>query len=103
MRKLLNNKHGDLSMIFTAVIAAIMFAISLIVVFNILGAVDGSSIDARFNTTQDRNDSVETPAQNATTDLQTNIETFYTVGPIVLIVIAAVGILGYVMLLRKKT
>jgi len=93
MRKLRNNTHGDMSMILTAVVMAIALAIGIIIVFNVIAAVDTTTIDAGLT---------GTPAANATDDLLTNTETFYTVAPIALIVVAAVGILGYVLLLRKQ-
>ena len=102
MRKLLNNKDGDLNMILTSIIIAIMLAISLLVVFNVLSAVNPGDIDESVAEAAGRNTTSDTSATNATEDLQTNIETFYTVAPIMLIVIAAVGILGYVLLLRRK-
>jgi len=79
-------------MILAAVVMAIALAIGIIIVFNVIAAVDSSTIDA---------DLTGTPAANATDNLLTNTETFYTVAPIALIVVAAVGILGYVMLLRR--
>ena len=96
MKKLLNNNHADLNMVLTAIVIAITLAIGLIITFNVLAALDTTTVDASFG------DANETPAANATTDLQTNIETFYTVAPIILIVLAAVGILGYVLLLKRR-
>jgi len=101
MRKLRHNNHADLNMILTAIIVAITLAISVLVVLNVLGAISPGDIDSDVATAAGRNTTLDTAATNATESLQTNIETFYTVAPIVLIVIAAVGILGYVMLLRR--
>jgi hypothetical protein len=92
MRKLFKDKYADMNMILAAIVMAIVFAIGIIIVFNVLATVDTTGIDA---------DLAGTPAANATTDLQSNLETFYTVGPIALIVVAAVGILSYVLLLRR--
>jgi len=92
-------------MILTAVTMAIVLAIALIVVLNVLGAIDPGDIDSRVETAYEGaggNTTSGARVTNATEDLQTNIETFFTVGPIVLIVIAAVGILSYVMLLRRS-
>lgn len=91
-------------MILTAIVMGIAFAIGLIVVFNVLGAVssDLSTLDDDLeNARAGGNTTSGKPATNATEDLQTNVETFFTVGPIVLIVVAAVGILSYIMLLRR--
>jgi len=93
MKSLWKNNHGDMNIIISAVIAAIALAIGIIIVFNVMGSLDTTDVDAEFANS--------TPAANSTTDIQTNVETFYTVMPIVLIVMAAVAILGYVMLLRR--
>ena len=106
MRKLWKNNHADMNMILTAIVLAIVFAIGLIVVWNVMGSLDNSTVDENIRTnvyneggTTYKNGT--TYAANATDDLQDNLETFFTVGPIVLIVVAAVGILSYVMLLRR--
>ena len=93
MRKFWKNTEGDMNMILAAIVMAIAFAIGIIIVFNVIAAVDSTTIDAGLT---------GTPAANATDDLLTNVETFYTVGPMALIVGAAVGILGYVLLLRRR-
>jgi len=117
MRKLLKNNHGDMDMIVLATIMAITFAIGIVVVYNVYGALDTGTIDdaikeargyaypadgtSDYNNTQAQwNNTVE--AGNASLDLLSNTQTFFTVAPIVLIVVAAVGILGYVMLLRRR-
>ena len=92
MRQFWKNTHGDMNMILAAIVMAIALAIGIIIVFNVIAAVDSTTIDAGLT---------GTPAANATNDLLTNTETFYTVAPIALIVVAAVGILGYVLLLRR--
>jgi hypothetical protein len=89
-------------MILAAVTVAITLAVSVIIVLNVLGAVDVTDADNTIAANLGHNASHMNPGANATTDLQTNIETFYTVAPIVLIVMAAVGILAYVLLLRRK-
>ena len=81
-----------MNMILAAIVMAIVFAIGIIIVYNVLASVDTTTIDAGLT---------GTPAANATEDLITNVNTFYTVGPIALIVVAAVGILSYVLLLRR--
>ena len=120
MRKLLSNNHADMNMIISAVIMAIMFAIGIIVVFNVIGGISGSlteldgelaeavGLSAGVGTDLNGTSSdweqynATTVASNATSDLTSNVETFFTVGPIALIVVAAVGILSYVMLLRRR-
>jgi len=92
MKKFWRNENGDMNMILAAIVMAIVFAIGIIIVYNVLASVDTTTIDAGLT---------GTPAANATEDLITNVNTFYTVGPIALIVVAAVGILSYVLLLRR--
>ena len=93
LRPILKNKDADMNAILTGIVIAITLAISVVIVWNVLATVDTDTIDAEFT---------GTPAANATENLNTNLETFYTVMPIVLIVIAAVAILGYVLLLRRE-
>ena len=93
LRKFLKNHEADLNMIMAAIVMAIVFAIGIIIVYNVLGSVDTTTIDAGLT---------GTPSANATNDLITNVNTFYTVGPIALIVVAAVGILSYVLVLRRR-
>jgi len=93
MRKFWKNINADMNMILAAIVMAIALAIGLIIVYNVIGAVDSTTIDANFATSS--------PARNASQALTNNTATFYTVAPIALIVVAAVGILGYVLLLRR--
>ena len=101
MRQFLKNKSGDMNMVLGAIVVAIVLAISIIIVWNVMGTVDATTLDASVETAIGESGAC-TEVTNATDDLTTNIETFYTVAPIVLIVMAAVGILGYVLLLRRS-
>ena len=101
MKKIWNNNDGDMNMILSAIIMAIIFAVGIIIVYNVVGGLDITTIDNNLATQMGENASLYNPAGNATEDLVTNINTFYTVEPIALIVVAAVGILSYVMLLRR--
>jgi len=100
MRKLLGNNQADLNMILGAIVVAITLAISVIIVWNVVAAVDPGTIDSSVEAAIQETSGFQ-DVTNSTDDLNTNIETFYTVAPIVLIVMAAVGILGYVLLLRR--
>ena len=93
LRKLLKEKNADMNLILTAIVMAIVFGVGILIVFNVIASIDTSEIDDGFS---------GTPAMNSSVDLLTNVETFYTVGPIALIVVAAVGILSYVLLLRRR-
>ena len=119
MRKLWKNKNADMNMILSAVIMAIVFAIGIVIVFSVFGGISGNldTLDGDLATakglgrdTSDvtgvneawENYNASTIATNASDDVLGNVETFYTVGPIALIVVAAVGILSYILLLRRK-
>jgi len=91
MRKL-NNK-GNVDIIIMAVVAAIVIAISLIIVYSVVGGLDTTTIDA---------DLTGTPSANATDNLLDNLETFYTISPIYIVVLAAVGIIGAIMMIMVK-
>ncbi len=92
-KKLWKNNEADVNMILAAVVMAIGLSIGIIIAYNVIGSVDTTTIDAGLT---------GTPAANAASNLINNTGTFYTVAPIALIVVAAVAILGYVMLLRKR-
>jgi len=96
MRKLWSNHHADVNMILTAVVMGIVFAISIAIIYSVLGGIDYTTIDASLGATN------YTPALNASTSLQSNLATFYTLGPIAIVVVAAVGIISYVLLIRAR-
>ena len=93
MRSLLKDDFGNIDMILTAVIAGIVFAVSIAIIYSVLGGIDYTTIDASLT---------GTPATNASGNLLTNLATFYTLGPIYIVVIAAVGIIAAVMLIRGR-
>ena len=113
MRKFLSNKHGDMNMILSAIVLAIVLGIGIIIVFNVFSAIDTTSVDTKLKGTrttglsQASQNATNTswnntnPAGNATDSVIQNTETFFTIAPILLIVVAAVGILSYVLLLRR--
>ena len=96
LRSLVENKIANIDMILTAVIAAIVFAISIAIVYAVLGGIDYTTYDAAFG------DVNSTPAANASDSLQTNLATFYNLGPIYIVVIAAVGIIAAVLMVRGR-
>ena len=93
MRKFWKNKEADINMILAAVVMAIALAIGIIITYNVIGSVDADTIDAGLT---------GNPAETAASALINQTNTFYTVAPIALIVVAAVAILGYVLLLRRR-
>ena len=95
MRQLWKNHEADVNMILTAVVMGIVFAISIAIIYSVLAGVNYTTIDPNFGT------AARTPSVNASENLITNLDTFYTLGPIAIVVVAAVGIIGYVMLIRK--
>jgi len=105
MRHFWKNHDADANMILTAVVVGIVFAISIAIVFSVLGAMDYSTVDTDLNTalgyTTDQLANC-TSAANASDNVLSNLNTFYTLGPIMITVIAAVGIIGYVMILRGR-
>lgn len=100
LRKFIKNHQADMNMILAAIVMAIVFAIGIIITYNVIASVDVATIDDDIQAAI--GDTAATPADNATEDLLDNLNTFYTVGPIALIVVAAVGILSYVLLLRRR-
>ena len=103
MRKLLKHNHADINMVLTAVVMAIVFAISIVIVYSIFGGLDLSSVDADIDTRGDWGSGLnQTPAANATENVLSNLAVFYTIGPIAIIVVAAVGIIGYILLIRGR-
>lgn len=83
--------------IIMAVVAAVLFAVSIAVVYSVLSGIDYSGVDAVWGDPTNI-----TPAQNASDSVISNLDTFYSVGPIYIVVIAAVAIIGAIMYLRKE-
>jgi len=96
LRSLLKDKAANVDMILTAVIAGIVFAISIAIIYSVLGGIDYTTIDSNLGGVN------TTPAVNASNSLQTNLATFYTLGPIYIVVIGAVGIIAAVLLIRGR-
>jgi hypothetical protein len=71
--------------------AAVGLLITLIIVvliyYNIAASIDTTGVDAKLP---------GTPAGNATTQINTQASTFFTIAPIIAIVIVAVVVIGYV-------
>jgi hypothetical protein len=93
MRSIIKDKMANIDMILTAVVAAIVFAVSIAIVYAVLGGIDYTTYDASLT---------GTPAANASGNLITNMDTFYNLGPIYIVVIAAVGIIAAVLMVRMN-
>lgn len=87
MRKLYHNKEADQRMITLVIGIMITLAISVLIFYNIMGNLDSSTIDADLS---------GTPAENATDEILDQAAVFYTLAPLIVIVIVAVVIIGYV-------
>ena len=96
MRKLLQNKQGNVGTIILAVATAITIAISILIVYSILGGMNTATIDASIRTATGGGSGMK-PAANATTSLLSGLGTFFTISPIYLVVLVAVAIIGAVM------
>ena len=92
-RKLFSNKEADARMITLVIGIMITLAISVLIFYNIMGSLDTTNIDSDFTTGDSLNN---TPAGNATDELLDQAEVFYTLAPLIAIVIVAVVIIGYV-------
>lgn len=92
LRSLTSNEDGNIDMILVAVTAGVMFAISIPIIYGVLGGLDTTSIDTNLE---------GTPAANATVHLTSSLNQFYTIGPIYLVVVAAVGIIAAILVLRR--
>jgi len=95
MFKLWKDNDASIDMILTAIIAAIVFSISIAIVYAVLGGIDYTTYDAGIGATN------TTPASNASASLLGNLSTFYNLGPIYIVVIAAVGIIAAVLMVRR--
>lgn len=87
LSKFVQNEDGDVKMIGAVVGILVTLIIAVLVFYNIAGSIDTSSIDAGLT---------GTPAANATDDTLDQAATFFSVAPIIAIVVVAVVILGYV-------
>jgi hypothetical protein len=87
LRKFLGNKAGQFGMVGAAVGLLITLIIAVLIYYNIAASLDTTAVDAKLP---------GTPAANATTAINNQANTFFTIAPIVAIVIVAVVVIGYV-------
>jgi len=83
----LKDDKGNVQMIGAVVGILVTLIIAVLVFYNVAGSIDTTSIDE---------DLTGTPALNATDDTLDQASTFFTIAPIIAIVIVAVIILKYV-------
>ena len=115
MRLFKRNNNANVDMITTGITAAILFAIGIILIYSaissadiktaqdninkdIYGRVPGMGTNASYEAYN-----VSTPVVNVTNSLITQVNSFFAIGPIYLVVIVAVGIISALMYLRQKT
>ena len=105
MRKILSNNNANVAMIGTAVALLVTIMVSILVVYSILGTVDTDDVDENFGDwgagRYAEGGSLEkvngsTPSLNATNAVTDQAATFYTLAPLIVVVLVAVVILGYV-------
>jgi hypothetical protein len=94
MRKL--NDQANVGTIILAVATAIVIAISILIIYSVLGGMNVTTIDNNLRTATGGADTFR-PAANATTSLISGLGTFFTISPIYLVVLVAVAIIGAVM------
>ena len=110
-------KDANIEMITMGIIAAVMFAIAIPIIFNVAGSLDLTTIDTKLkenvygqtypadggtaaNASQAAYN-VTLPSANATDNVLTQINSFFAIGPIYLVVVVAVGIIAAILVLRR--
>jgi len=88
MRTLLDNDKADVRMIGGVVGILVTLIIAVLVFYNIAGSIDASDLDDEFTG--------HTPVSNSTNNVLDQSATFFTIAPIIAIVVVAVVILKYV-------
>ena len=106
MRNFLKDKDANMNMIFGVIGLFITIIISILVLYSIAGGVDFDSMDSRYYSNLEpaggakggagNTDWNQTPGANASGAILNQAETFYSIAPIIGIVVVAVIILGYV-------
>lgn len=94
MRKILKNKEADVRMIGMVVGLFITLLIAVLVLYNVVGSINYTDVDNKLDTALGDGNTQDT--ENASNALLTQSETFFTIAPIIGIVIVAVVILSYV-------
>jgi len=87
LKPIRKNDEADVKMIGMVVGILVTLIIAVLVFYNIAGSIDTTTIDSGLT---------GTPAANATDDTLDQASTFFSVAPIIAIVVVAVVILGYV-------
>lgn len=106
MKRLFRNNHADVSVIGAAVAILAALMISIVVVYNVASSIDVSttterSVNAARGYVNDQYNN-STPILNSTDATLAQAATFYTLAPLVVVVIIAITILGYVMTIGRR-
>jgi ABC-type antimicrobial peptide transport system permease subunit len=110
-------EQGNIEMITMGIVAAVTFAIAIPIVFNVIGSIDITTANDNIKTnvyglspgadpTDDNNRSWAEwnntqPVGNATNSLLVQVNSFFSIGPIYLVVVVAVGIIAAILVLRR--
>ena len=90
MRRMLKDNHAQMAMVGQAVGLLITLIIVVLVYYNIAASIDTTSVDGILP---------GSPARNATAAVNTQAATFFTIAPIIVLVIVAVVVIGYVKMI----
>ena len=91
MKPILKDNDADVKMIGMVVGLLVTIIISILIFYNIAASVDTTTIDTNFGVGNN-----ETPAANASDNILSQSATFFSIAPIIAIVVVAVVILAYV-------
>ena len=90
MKNILKDNNADVKMIGGVVGILVTLIIAVLVFYNIAGSIDATDLDAEYG------NAANTPTLNATDSTLDQASTFFTIAPIIAIVVVAVVILKYV-------
>ena len=96
MRKFWKDNLANVGTIGAAVAILVTIMVSVLIVYNIAASIDANDIDTNLQTALGEGTDVNF-AQNATKDTLDQSATFYTIAPLIVVVLVAVTILGYVI------
>jgi len=94
MRSLYDDTHADTRMIGGVIGILVTLIIAVLVFYNITASIDMTTLDDDFNLTGAG--ASETPVSNASNAVLDQAATFFTIAPIIAIVVVAVVVLKYV-------
>lgn len=90
MRRLKNDQNASVKMIGVVAGLFVTLAVAILVFYSLAGGIDTTTLDTNFGVLN------TTPVLNATDATLDQAATFFTIAPLIGIVIVAVVILGYV-------